>query len=72
MHSSQSGELRRALNETLTREEDDEDDEYTLENFLSDQIESRGRQKHISFLDLQELKRKNSRNIWNKEFSRKI
>jgi type I restriction enzyme R subunit len=49
VHSSQSGELRRSLNETLTKEEDDEDDEYTLENFLSDQIESRGRQKHISF-----------------------
>ena len=49
VHSSQSGELRRALNETLTKEEDDEDEEYTLENFLSDQIESRGRQKHISF-----------------------
>ena len=47
VHSSQSGELRRSLNETLTNEEEDTD--YTLEDFLSDQIDSRGRQEHISF-----------------------
>ncbi len=49
VHSSQNGELSKELKRTLTRNEDDEEEDFTLESFLEEQIQTRGRQKHISF-----------------------
>ena len=49
VHSSQNGELSKELKRTLTRTEDDEEEDCTLESYLEEQIQTRGRQKHISF-----------------------
>ncbi len=49
VHSSQNGELSKELKRTLTRNEDDEEEDFTLESYLEEQIQTRGRQKHISF-----------------------
>jgi type I restriction enzyme R subunit len=49
VHSSQNGELSKELKKSLTGIEDDEDD-FTLESYLDEQIKTRGRQKHISFI----------------------
>jgi len=51
VHSSQNGELSKELKRALTKNEDEEDneEEYTLENYLEEQIQTRGKQKHISF-----------------------
>ena len=48
VHSSQNGELSKELKKSLTGTEDDEED-FTLESYLDEQIKTRGRQKHISF-----------------------
>ena len=48
VHSSQNGELSKELKKSLTGTEDDEED-FTLESYLEEQIKTRGRQKHISF-----------------------
>jgi type I restriction enzyme R subunit len=48
VHSSQNGELSKELKRTLTGNEDEEED-FTLESYLEEQIQTRGRQKHISF-----------------------
>ena len=51
VHSSQSGELSKELKKSLsnTDDEDDGDIEYDYEEMLRREIESRGKQKHISF-----------------------
>ena len=49
VHSSQNGELSKELKRTLTRNDDDEEEDFTLESYLEEQIQTRGRQKHISF-----------------------
>ncbi len=49
VHSSQNGELSKELKRTLTGNEDDEEEDFTLESYLEEQIQTRGRQKHISF-----------------------
>lgn len=49
VHSSQNGELSKELKRTLTSNEDDEEEDFTLELYLDEQIRTRGRQKHISF-----------------------
>jgi type I restriction enzyme R subunit len=50
VHSSQNGELSKELKRTLSRnEDDDEEEDFTLESYLEEQIQTRGRQKHISF-----------------------
>ncbi len=46
VHSSQSGELSKELKRTLTKEDEEEVD---YEKMLVEEIQSRGRQKHISF-----------------------
>ena len=46
MHSSQSGELSKELKKTLSKE--DEDD-FDYQDYLKQNMESRGRQKNISF-----------------------
>jgi len=48
VHSSQNGELSKELKKSLSGTEDDEED-FTLESYLDEQIKTRGRQKHISF-----------------------
>jgi len=48
VHSSQNGELSKELKKSLTGTEEDEED-FTLESYLDEQIKTRGRQKHISF-----------------------
>tara|TARA_Y100001968_G_scaffold84523_1_gene75650 strand:- start:308 stop:3244 length:2937 start_codon:yes stop_codon:yes gene_type:complete len=47
VHSSQSGELSKELKKSLSKTDDD--DEFDYEKMLVDEIQSRGRQKHISF-----------------------
>ena len=49
VHSSQNGELSKELKRTLTGTENDEEEDFTLESYLEEQIKTRGRQKHISF-----------------------
>ena len=49
VHSSQSGELSKELKKSLSKKEDDSDEEYDFEKLIEDEINSRGRQKHISF-----------------------
>ncbi len=49
VHSSQNGELSKELKRTLSINENDEEDDFTLEAFLEEQIQTRGKQKHISF-----------------------
>ena len=50
VHSSQSGELSRALRRTLSKSNDKEDESnYNFEDYLKDEITSKGKQKHISF-----------------------
>jgi type I restriction enzyme R subunit len=48
VHSSQNGELSKELKKSLTGIEEDEED-FTLESYIDEQIRTRGRQKHISF-----------------------
>ena len=55
VHSSQSGELSKELKKSLTKE--DEDD-FDYQDYLRENMESRGRQKNISFLVFLELRRK--------------
>ena len=47
VHSSQSGELSKELKKSLSKTDDD--DEFDYEEMLRQEIQSRGRQKHISF-----------------------
>jgi len=47
VHSSQSGELSTELKKSLSKTDDD--DEFDYEEMLRQEIQSRGRQKHISF-----------------------
>jgi type I restriction enzyme R subunit len=50
VHSSQSGESSKHLKKTLSVGiDDEEEDDYTYEDLIRDEIESRGRQKHINF-----------------------
>ena len=49
VHSSQNGELSRELKRTLTKTEDNEEEDFTLESYLEEQIQTRGKQKNISF-----------------------
>ncbi len=49
VHSSQNGELAKELKKSLTKIEEDEEEEFTLESFLEEQIKTRGKQQHISF-----------------------
>ncbi len=46
VHSSQSGELSKELKKSLSKKDDEE---FDYEKILIDEIQSRGRQKHISF-----------------------
>jgi len=48
VHSSQSGELSKELKKSLSNNEEDEDD-FDYEEMLRKEIESRGKQNHISF-----------------------
>lgn len=47
VHSSQSGELSKDLKKSLSKS--DGDDEFDYEEMLRQEIQSRGKQKHISF-----------------------
>ena len=47
VHSSQSGELSKDLKKSLSKS--DSDDEFDYEEMLRQEIQSRGKQKHISF-----------------------
>lgn len=48
VHSSQSGELSKELKKSLSKSEED-DDEFDYEEMLRQEIQSRGKQSHISF-----------------------
>jgi type I restriction enzyme R subunit len=48
LHSSQSGELSKELKKSLSKSEED-DDEFDYEEMLRKEIQSRGKQSHISF-----------------------
>jgi type I restriction enzyme R subunit len=48
VHSSQSGELSKELKKSLSKSEED-DDEFDYEEMLRKEIQSRGKQSHISF-----------------------
>jgi type I restriction enzyme R subunit len=51
VHSSQSGESSKHLKKSLSKEiDDDEDNDYTYEDLIREEIESRGKQNHITFL----------------------
>ena len=47
VHSSQSGELSKELKKSLSKSDDDDDFDY--EEMLRQEIQSRGKQDHISF-----------------------
>ena len=47
VHSSQSGELSKELKKSLSK--NDDDDEFDYEEMLRQEIQSRGKQDHISF-----------------------
>ena len=47
VHSSQSGELSKELKKSLSKSDDD--DEFDYEDMLRQEIQSRGKQDHISF-----------------------
>jgi len=47
VHSSQSGELSKELKKSLSKSDDD--DEFDYEEMLRQEIQSRGKQDHISF-----------------------
>ena len=50
VHSSQSGELSKELKKSLSKTEDDGDDEdFDYEEMLRQEIQNRGKQDHISF-----------------------
>jgi len=49
VHSSQSGELSKELKKSLSKSDDDDDDEFDYEDMLRQEIQSRGKQDHISF-----------------------
>jgi type I restriction enzyme R subunit len=49
VHSSQSGESSKHLKKSLSKEIDEEDNDYTYEDLIREEIESRGKQNHISF-----------------------
>lgn len=49
VHSSQSGELSKELKKSLSKSDDDDDDNFDYEEMLRQEIQSRGRQNHISF-----------------------
>jgi type I restriction enzyme R subunit len=49
VHSSQSGELSKELKKSLSNTDDEDDDDIDYEEMLRREIESRGKQKHISF-----------------------
>ncbi len=48
VHSSQSGELSKELKKSLSKSDED-DDEFDYEEMLRQEIQSRGKQSHISF-----------------------
>lgn len=48
VHSSQSGELSKELKKSLSKSEEDDDD-FDYEEMLRKEIQSRGKQSHISF-----------------------
>lgn len=49
VHSSQSGELSKELKRTLSGDDLPDDEDYNYEDYLRKEIESRGKQSHISF-----------------------
>jgi type I restriction enzyme R subunit len=49
VHSSQSGELSKELKRTLSGDDLPDDEDYDYEEYLRREIESRGKQTHISF-----------------------
>ena len=49
VHSSQSGELSKELKKSLSKSDEDDGDEFDYEEMLRKEIQSRGKQKHISF-----------------------
>lgn len=49
VHSSQSGELSKELKKSLSNSDEEDDDDIDYEDMLRREIESRGKQKHISF-----------------------
>lgn len=49
VHSSQSGELSKELKRTLSGDDLPDDEDYDYEDYLRKEIESRGKQTHISF-----------------------
>lgn len=49
VHSSQSGELSKELKRTLSGDDLPDDEDYDYEEYLRKEIESRGKQSHISF-----------------------
>jgi type I restriction enzyme R subunit len=48
VHSSQSGEMSKELKKSLSKSDED-DDEFDYEEMLRQEIQSRGKQSHISF-----------------------
>jgi len=52
VHSSQSGELSRELRKTLSlieKSKENEESEYNFEDYLKDEIKSKGKQNHVSY-----------------------
>lgn len=49
VHSSQSGELSKELKRSLSKTDDIDDDEFDYEEMLRREIQTRGKQDHISF-----------------------
>ena len=50
VHSSQSGESSKHLKKSLSKDIDvEEEDDYNYEDLIREEIESRGRQKHLSY-----------------------
>lgn len=51
VHSSQSGEGSKHLKKSLSKEiDDDEENDYNYEDLIREEIESRGKQNHITFV----------------------
>ena len=64
VHSSQSGELSKELKKSLSKSDDD--DEFDYEEMLRQEIQSRGKQDHISFFGFTGTpKEKTLELIWN-------
>ena len=68
VHSSQSGELSKELKKSLSKSDDEDDDDFDYEEMLRREIQSRGRQDHISFFGFHGYTQgKDPRIIWNED-----